>query len=254
VPALAVWDSGSTDEQEAGMTQERGAAPGVFDRAFLTGIEGVTEVLLVRHGQQLVPDWRTARISETYDPPLSPRGEEQARLVGMRLSTEHIDRVYASPMLRALHTGREIARHHKLDVEVLDDLKEVGIFTEVPEGREPRELLGEQLLAGIRERMLRERSWDVYPYSETSHGFRKRVINAIEGIIASNTGHRVVIACHGGVINAYAGHVIGSSYDMFFRPAHASISVVAAGEGLRALHRLNDTYHLQTAEGSFLSH
>jgi broad specificity phosphatase PhoE len=236
------------------MTEERDRVPGVFDRAFLTGVENVTELVLVRHGQQDVPDWRNARIAETHDPPLSERGQQQARLVGMRLSTEHIDRVYASPMLRALHTGREIARHHRLEVEVLDDIREVGIFTELPDGREPRDLLGEQLLSGIRSRMLREKSWDVYPYSEPSRDFRKRVINAIEGIVAVNGGHRVVIACHGGVINAYVGHIIGSSYDMFFRPAHASISVVAAGDELRALHRLNDVHHLETSEGSFLSH
>jgi broad specificity phosphatase PhoE len=236
------------------MTQERGRVPGVFDRAFLTGVEDVTEVIMVRHGEQQVPDWRNAKIAETFDPPLSERGQQQARLVGMRLSTENVDRVYASPMLRALSTGQEIAKHHRLDVEVLEDIREVGIFTEIPEGREPRDLLGEQLLSGIRSRMLREKSWDVYPYSESSRDFRKRVINAIEGIIAVNAGHRVVIACHGGVINAYVGHIIGSPYDMFFRPAHASIHVVAAGEELRALHRLNDVHHLETSEGSFLSH
>ena len=36
----------------------------------------------------------------------------QARLVGERFSGEHIDVVYASPLLRALHTGEQIARHH----------------------------------------------------------------------------------------------------------------------------------------------
>lgn len=236
------------------MTPNRGQPPGVFDRAFLTGVENVTEVILVRHGQQEVPDWRSAKVSETLDPPLSERGQQQARLVGLRLSTDHIDRVYASPMLRALHTGQEIARHHRLEVEVMESLREVGIFTDLPDGQEPRDLMGEQLLAGIRERMLREKSWDVYPYSESSHDFRKRVINTIEGIITANANHRVVVACHGGVINAYIGHIIGTRYDMFFRPAHASISVVAAGEGLRALHRLNDVHHLETTEGSFLSH
>jgi broad specificity phosphatase PhoE len=79
-------------------------------------------------------------------------------------------------------------------------------------------------------------------------------VNAIEAIIAENPGKRVVIACHGGVINAYVGHIIHSPFDMFFRPAHTSVNVVAAGEGIRALHLLNDTHHLQTAEGSFLSH
>ncbi|MCA9824591.1 MAG: histidine phosphatase family protein [Dehalococcoidia bacterium] len=236
------------------MTEERRPVPGIFDRAFLTGVEGVTEVYLVRHGEQHVPDWTNAKREETYDPPLSTRGREQARLVGEALSIERIDRVYSSTMERARHTGREIARHHRLEVEEVDDLKEVGIFTRLPDGVEARDRVNETVFRGIRERMLREKSWDVYPHSESSHEFRRRTINAIEGIIALNEGRRVVVACHGGVINAYIGHIVGSPYDMFFRPAHTSINVVAAGEGLRALHRLNDVHHLQTRQGSFVSH
>jgi hypothetical protein len=40
---------------------------------------------------------------------------------------------------------------------------------------------------------------------------------------------------------------------MFFRPAHTSINIIAAAEGVRALHRLNDVQHLRTAEGDFHS-
>jgi broad specificity phosphatase PhoE len=101
--------------------------------------------------------------------------------------------------------------------------------------------------------MVYEKSWDVYPFSESSGDFRRRVINEIEGIVAAHPNERIAIACHGGVINAYTGHVIGSRYDMFFRPGHTSINVVAAGDGIRAVHRLNDIHHLETAEGSFHS-
>jgi broad specificity phosphatase PhoE len=187
------------------------------------------------------------------DPPLSDLGESQARLVGMALSTERIDAVYASPLRRALETGREIARHHRLETRVLPDLREVHVFRDIPPDKRPTDVLDAQVLAGIRERMLNEKSWDVYPHSESSHEFRRRVINTIEGIIISHPGDRVVIACHGGVINAYVGHIIGSRYDMFFQPAHTSINLVAGGEGRRALHYLNNTQHLFTAEGSFHS-
>ncbi len=92
------------------------------------------------------------------------------------------------------------------------------------------------------------------PYSESSFEFRKRTVNAVEAILAENEGGRVVVACHGGVINAYVAHIIGVGFDMFFRPAHTLVSVVAAGHGVRALHSLNDVHHLQTPEGSFVSH
>lgn len=238
-------------EEAAVERAARQRIPSAFDLAFLSGAEQVTELLLVRHGQQALNDGMS--VGEFTDPPLSELGEQQARLVGMRLSTERIDAVYASPMKRALETGREIARHHGLDVTVLDDIKEVGIFRDVPADKTPLDYVGRLVLLGTRRRMVAEKSWDVYPLSETSAEFRRRVINAIEGIIATHPNQRVVVACHGGVINAYVGHVIGSRYDMFFRPVHTSINVVAAGDEQRALYRLNDYAHLETAEGRFTS-
>lgn len=228
--------------------------PMVFDRAFLTGVEGVTELILVRHGEQYIADPRTGPVGETIDPPLSERGLQQAKVVGERLSVDRVDKVYASPLRRALETGREIARHHRMEPEVIHDLREVEVFRDIPADKSAVDFLGQGLLLGIRERMLRERKWDVYPYSESSFEFRKRTVNAVEAIIAENEGKRVVIACHGGVINAYVGHIIGVDSDMFFRPAHASISVVFSGHGVRALQTLNDVHHLRTGEWSLVSH
>ncbi len=234
------------DEQAA-----RQRIPGAFDVAFLSTAEDVTELLLVRHGQQAYDP--AGPVREMFDPPLSTLGEQQARLVGERLSTERVDAVYASPLTRALETGRQIARHHRLEPIVLDDLREVGVFDQIPPDKTAIDVLGRQVLAGVRERMIAEKSWDVYPLSESSASLRKRVINVIEGIVATHRNERVVIACHGGVINAYIGHIIGSKYDMFFRPAHTSINIVGAGGPIRALFRLNDVQHLLTAEGSFHS-
>jgi len=235
--------------QAADVRAAKQRVPGAFDLAFLSGVEDVTEILLIRHGQQEYD--ANGPVSQLLDPPLSALGRSQARLVGERLSTERIDLVYASPLQRALDTAREVARHHRLEPVVVADLQEVGVFRDIPPDRTPLDYIGVQVLRGVRERMVTEKSWDVYPYSEGSAEFRKRVINAVEGIIISHRGERIAVACHGGVINAYVGHIIGSRYDMFFRPAHTSINIVAGAQGRRALYRLNDVHHLLTAEGSF---
>lgn len=226
-------------------------SPMVFDRAFLTGVEDVTEIIFIRHGQQEVPDWRNGPVGDTFDPPLSEAGVEQARLVGERFSIERIDAVYASPLKRAYDTGSQIARHHRLEPEVIHDLREVEVFRDIPADKPAVEFLGEMLLSGVRERMIREGVWDVYPYSESSFEFRKRTVNAVEGIVSQNEGKRVVLACHGGVINAYIAHIVGIRRDMFFRPAHTSVNAVYSGEGVRALQRLNDIHHLVTAEATY---
>ena len=222
-----------------------GRLPEVFDLAFLTGVEDVTELIMVRHGEQDVANFRGGPVGDIIDPPLSARGNKQAEAVGLRFSTQHVDVVYASNLVRALETGRQIARHHNLEPIVLEDLREVEIFRDIPPERSALDFVGRQLLLGIRQRMQNEKSWDVYPYSESSFDFRKRTVNAIEGILATHPGERVVVACHGGVINAYIGHIIGVDYDMFFRPAHASVSICLSGYGVRALRSLNDVHHLE---------
>jgi broad specificity phosphatase PhoE len=226
--------------------------PGVFDMAFLTGVPDLTEVLLIRHSQQEM-DF-AGPVGLTIDPPLSERGLQQAEALGAALSTRHIDAIYASNLRRAQQTAAPIGRHQEKPVTIVEDLREVEIFRDIPAEKTAAEFMGREIMLGIRERMLVEKSWDVYPHSEGSLEFRRRSINAVEGIIALHPGERVAVVCHGGVINAYVGHVIASRYDMFFRPAHTSISVVAAGHGRRALHLLNDVRHLEAAEGELLSH
>ena len=150
------------------MTHGQARSPMVFDRAFLTGVEDVTQIILVRHGEQYIADPRGGPFGETIDPPLSERGQRQALLVGMKFSTLHVDVVYASPLKRALETGRQIARHHRLEPVVLHDLREVEVFRDIPPDQSAVEFMGEHLRTGIRERMLHEKKWDVYPYSESS--------------------------------------------------------------------------------------
>ena len=105
----------------------------------------------------------------------------------------------------------------------------------------------------MQERFVRERRWDVYPYTETSAEFRHRVVTSVEGILAEHPGQRVVIACHGGVINAYVGHLLGLVEDMFFRPGHASISRVLVGDGRRVVHTLNELHHLAAIDPAMVT-
>lgn len=218
--------------------------PTPLDRAFLTDADDVTEVVLVRHGQQSFPDPATARVGDWVDPPLSEIGRRQAAAVGRYLSTARVEAVYSSQLSRAHDTGKAIAGHHGLEPVVAEDLREVEIFRDVPADVTSSEAFGEIVIRGARERFVRHRSWDVYPGSERGTEFRHRTVNVIEGIIATHPGTRVVVACHGGVINAYVGEILGLATDMFFRPGHASVHRVLARGDVRSLRSLNETHHL----------
>jgi broad specificity phosphatase PhoE len=205
----------------------------------------VTEIVFVRHGQQRFPDdVRAATPADWHDPPLTELGARQAAAAGRHLAAERVDAVYASPLRRAHDTGVAVAERHGLGVSVLPELEEIHMFGDLPPDRTAMDVVGPLLLAGYRERFARLRRWDVYPHTESSLEFRRRVNAAVEGIITAHEGESVVVACHGGVINAYLAEVLGVAEDMFFRPAHASVHRVLAKDDRRVILCLNEIRHL----------
>lgn len=222
-------------------------APKPLDMTFLTNHESVTEVLLIRHAHQVLD--LAGPVGAFRDPPLSALGEQQAQLLGAALSHAAIDAVYTSPVQRASRTADAIAARHALDPITRAGLLEVAMFRDAPQHVSSLEYLGSQVLEELRQRFILERIWDVYPDSESSAEFRGRVIETMEGIVNDHQGKRIAVVCHGGVINAYVSHVIGSQYDVVFRPAHASVSIVASADDILTLYALNDVHHLCTSEG-----
>src|SRR5215470_18940690 len=71
-------------------------------------LTGATEVWLIRHGDCY------DGIS-TEDPPLSPRGRDQAGRLADRLRRIRVDAVYASPMRRARETAAALAGDVRID-------------------------------------------------------------------------------------------------------------------------------------------
>ena len=54
----------------------------------------------------------------------------------------------------------------------------------------------------------------------------------------------MVVVAHGGVVNAYAGHVLGVDHDMFFMPENTSISTFDLDGRGPQVRFLNDVLHL----------
>ena len=71
------------------------------------------------------------------------------------------------------------------------------------------------------------------------------VARAVERIIEAHPGNTVAIVCHGGVINAWASHVLGLPDPLFFEPHYTSVNrFLASSRGHRSLVSLNDLGHL----------
>jgi len=194
------------------------------------------ELLLIRHALPI----RREVTEGAADPPLSDDGLRQAELLAEYLASEKIDAIYASPLLRAQQTAEPLSI--RIGLEIIDD-PGIAEFDQHSSEYIPVEELKASGDPRLTEFLLGE--GDEF---DDRDEFRDRVMNSIERIISDHGGDRVAVVCHGGVINLYAGDVLGLNVEGpgFFYPNYTSITRVAASRsGVRSIVTLNETSHLR---------
>ena len=211
--------------------------------SFLPNLDGVCELLLVRHGEQVLV--RNMPVAQAVDAPLSELGRRQAAAVGARFARTEIAAVYSSDLQRARDTAAAIAGPHGLEVSELGELREINLWRELPQDQGLLDSLDEAELRAIMTAGNRTQRWDAYPYAEPREEFRARIVGAIDRILADHVGERVVVACHGGVINGYLAHAMASTLDTPCTLHHSSVSTVRAMGGLRRVVSVNDHDHVR---------
>lgn len=215
---------------------------------FLENLEGVCELLLVRHGEQQYQRGMTIRAG--VNPPLSELGQRQAAAAGERLASRHIDVVYASPLTRAFDTGKAIATHHGLEPIVVDDLREVDLWGKLDQDKALGDSLTADEMRSIFRESARTQRWDAYIYGDGAQMFRDRVFTTIEKIASDHAGQRVVVACHGGVIGTYVSQLWGADVDNVCHVHHTSITTVRAMDDFRRVIAVNDFAHVLPFQNS----
>ena len=214
-----------------------------------------TELVLVRHAQQLDPE-PGAPLAASYDRPLSATGRRQAGLVAEYLRDERFDAVYCSTLSRARETAAAVCAvgHDRPPAVVLDDLNEVEVYGGVPPGATLDQILAEAALEDALAAFLRSRRWDALPFTEASSSLRRRAAAALSTIARSHKGGRVCVVAHGGVLNAFLAEVLSAGPDMFFQPGHASVARVFHWEETWALQSLNEQCHLNDEGESLVTY
>lgn len=196
------------------------------------------ELLLIRHA---LPERIQTQDGSPADPPLSALGRNQAERMARWLAPEKVGAVYSSPMRRARETAEALAA--ALGVEIAFDpaLVEMDHLSAV---YVPLEQLKAEDYPRWQEMVQRG---GLYAGVDLA-AFRANVVAAVERAIAAHPGGRVAIVCHGGVINAWAGHVLGIADPFFLDAAYTSVSrFLAASTGERSVRSLNETAHLREA-------
>jgi len=158
------------------------------------------QLILVRHG---LP----ARADDLRDPGLGAEGREQVDGLVADWQHQRIDAVWSSTMQRAVETADLLADPRGLSVrqhEGLSELAHDGPYVPLEDDEHPT-------VIAFWERIGQQANDPVI------QGFRRCVVAAIDDVIrASRPEDVVVVACHGGVISAYASAVLGLERVFFF--------------------------------------
>jgi 2,3-bisphosphoglycerate-dependent phosphoglycerate mutase len=180
-----------------------------LEATFLIGVEGVTEVWLVRHADCYED------MTEADDPPLSALGRRQAGLLAERVRAANPAAVYSSPYRRALETARAITNDVRVDnrlIEMAVDVSEEGQL-------EFKEALG---------------------------GVSARMQDLVGDIAREHAGERVVAVGHGAAIIAYLTDVLDLEPGRLrLIPYYTSVSVVRVLGDVRMVGGLVDVAHLE---------
>jgi probable phosphoglycerate mutase len=239
------------------------------------------ELILVRHGQ---PAWTTPDGRGRNDPGLTELGAAQAERAGTRLAdTEDlpgrgdVDRLYASPAVRAQETAAPIAAALDLPIETHEWLWELR-NPEPWEGAPIEEI--EQAFVVLNQRT-REEWWGGHDGGESLRDFHTRVTTGLRALLAelgitpaaeaglwdvdpaSPTGDgtvdRIVAVAHGGTNSTIIAHLLGAAPEPWewdrFSMGHASVALLAltpmAGHHIWSLRSLGDANHLPVDDRTY---
>jgi 2,3-bisphosphoglycerate-dependent phosphoglycerate mutase len=198
----------------AARSEQISRAMKALEAAFLLGIEGVTEIWLIRHAdcyQQMV---------EVEDPPLSEVGREQARRLAERVKRLQPAAVYSSPYRRAMETA------HAITDEIRVDQRLVEMPLEISED-------------------------GTLEFKETPESAVARMRGVVGDIVRDHDGRRVIVISHGASIIACLTDVMRlEAGQLRLLPYYTSVSTLRVLGDRRLVGTFGDISHLETDPGS----
>ena len=196
---------------------------------YLVGVDGVSEVWLVRHADAYAALGTLAE--GRIDPPLSELGLAQAELLAARLAPVPIHALWSSDLRRARETAEAVARARSLPVRLDERLREVR--THWDDGVQPAP--GPAATYPFPE-----------PEAEVMERMRAVVAEAVAGLGAVPAPNpRAVLVTHNAAIAIYVGSVLGLGWGQLrVMPQFTSVSVVAVKGEQVVVQSIADATHL----------
>lgn len=147
-----------------------------------------THINLIRHGET---NWNVEhRYQGSTDTPLNDLGRKQVTWLADSIRGETWDVIYSSPSVRAFDTARGVAVAIGIDEDAI--IKDRNLMERA---------YGEAEGMTLPEREARWPEGD-WPGLETWEEVAERVMKTLRSAVQDNSGKRILVICHGGVINA----------------------------------------------------
>lgn len=164
----------------------------------ISNTERTCRICLVRHGETA---WNAERRLQGHiDIPLNETGLAQAEATALRLLGQELrfNALYSSDLQRARQTAAAIARHHRLELNHDERLRErhYGFFQGLTYDEAER-----QHPEFYRRFKSREIEFAFPDRGESLAEFAERVHDALHDIANRHAGHHVLVITHGGVLD-----------------------------------------------------
>lgn len=174
-----------------------------------------TVICIVRHGET---DWNAqGRLQGREDIELNDLGRQQAHKIAVYLGREHWDAVVSSPLKRAYETAQIIAR--------LLSVSEIEVEEQITERD-----YGEA--SGLWPEDRKSRFPDGIPGQEDFELLRQRAMSALERIVNTHLGKRIVVISHGALTNTILYTLSGGEFGSFkTRLKNGCINQIKVREG-----------------------
>jgi probable phosphomutase (TIGR03848 family) len=195
----------------------------------------VATLLLVRHGRTDAAGKRLTGWAPGVH--LNEDGRRQAERLVERLDGIRVDAIYSSPLERCRETAAPLAKARRLSVHVRRSLIETGYgdwtgrsIAQVRKTKLWRTV--EQVPSAIR-----------FPGGESLLEVQARAVAEVNRIAQDHPKGVVVLLSHADPIRLVIAHVAGAHVDHLHRLVvdPGSISVIALGDGVPRLLKVNDT-------------
>ncbi|HVL22598.1 MAG TPA: histidine phosphatase family protein [Thermomicrobiales bacterium] len=191
-----------------------------------------TRIELIRHGET---DWNIqGKYQGTADVPLNAEGRRQVALLAEAMEGETWDAIVSSPLQRAYDTARAVAHA-------------VGLAEIPTDPRLMERAYGEAEGLTLPEREAKWPGGD-WPGLEDWENVSIRAMTALHELVERRPGQRVLVVCHGGLINAVLATVshgeIGTGKTTIINTSRTTLEFDGAAWRIVAV---NDTAHLDAA-------